>query len=230
MFYYIDKEEAKNGNSLILAVTNEQYDDYKKRFNDKAIEFQGENLPFYITYDEITNTVREATELEKIERDQLKLDKNQVIINNKIVTYNKDYQKIISGKIVNKTLKELLEANILTIEEIKTNKIEEIKKMRDEFISSDLELDGYLIQVRDQEDRDKFNRLILGLLLGQLKKEDKEEWRLSDNSYMSFTYSKLAEIPTIYSNREREAFKKFHILEEKLKKAKTINEIEEISW
>ena len=230
MFYYIDKEEAKNGNSLILAVTNEQYDDYKKRFNDKAIEFQGENLPFYITYDEITNTVREATELEKIERDQLKLDENQVIINNKIVTYNKDYQKIISGKIVNKTLKELLEANVLTIEEIKTNKIEEIKKARDEFISSDLELDGYLIQVRDQEDRDKFNRIILGLLLGQLKKEDKEEWRLSDNSYMSFTYSKLAEIPTIYSNREREAFKKFHILEEKLKKAKTINEIEEISW
>lgn len=230
MFYYIDKEEAKNGNSLILAVTNEQYDDYKKRFNDKAIEFQGENLPFYITYDENANTVREATELEKIDRGQLKLDENQVIINNKIVTYNKDYQKIISGKIVNKTLKELLEANILTIEEIKTNKIEEIKKMRDEFISSDLELDGYLIQVRDQEDRDKFNRIILGLLLGQLKKEDKEEWRLSDNSYMSFTYSKLAEIPTIYSNREREAFKKFHILEEKLKKAKTINEIEEISW
>lgn len=230
MFYYIDKEEAKKGNSLILAVTNEQYDDYKKRFNDKAIEFQGENLPFYITYDEITNTVREATELEKINRSQLTLYENQVIINNKIVTYNKDYQKIISGKIVNKTLKELLEANVLTIEEIKTNKIAEIKKMRDEFISSDLELDGYLIQVRDQEDRDKFNRIILGLLLGQLKKEDKEEWRLSDNSYMSFTYSKLAEIPTIYSNRERDAFKKFHILEEKLKKAKTINEIEEISW
>ena len=230
MFYYIDKEEAKNGNSLILAVTNEQYDDYKKRFNDKAIEFQGENLPFYITYDEVTNTVREATELEKIDRGQLTLYENQVIINNKIVTYNKDYQKIISGKIVNKTLKELLETNILTIEEIKTKKIEEIKKMRDEFINSDLELDGCLIQVRDQEDRDKFNRIILGLLLGQLRKEDKEEWRLSDNSYMSFTYSKLAEIPTIYSNRERDAFKKFHILEEKLKKAKTINEIEEISW
>ena len=230
MFYYIDKEEAKNGNSLILAVTNEQYNDYKKRFNNKAIEFQGENLPFYITYDEIANTVREATELEKIDRGQLKLDENQVVINNKIVTYNKDFQKIISGKIVNKTLKELLETNILTIEEIKTKKIEEIKKMRDGFISSDLELDGYLIQVRDQEDRDKFNRIILGLLLGQLRKEDKEEWRLSDNSYMSFTYSKLAEVPTIYSNRERDAFKKFHILEEKLKKAKTINEIEEISW
>ena len=230
MFYYIDKEEAKKGNSLVLAVTNEQYDDYKKRFNDKAIEFQGENLPFYITYDEITNTIREATELEKIDRGQLKLDENQVVINNKIVTYNKDYQKIISGKIVNKTLKELFEKNILTIEEIKTKKIEEIKKIRDEFISSDLELDGFLIQVRNQEDRDKFNRIILGLLLGQLRKEDKEEWRLSDNSYMSFTYSKLAEIPVIYSNRERDAFKKFHILEEKLKKAKAINEIEEISW
>ncbi|EFE85904.1 hypothetical protein [Fusobacterium periodonticum] len=230
MFYYIDKEEAKKGNSLVLAVTNEQYNDYKQRFNDKAIEFQGENLPFYITYNEITNTIREATELEKIDRGQLKLDENQVIINNKIITYNKDFQKIISEKIVNKELKELLETNILTIEEIKTKKIEEIKKTRDEFINSDLELDGCLIQVRDQEDRDKFNRIILGLLLGQLRKEDKEEWRLSDNSYMSFTYSKLAEIPTIYSNRERDAFKKFHILEEKLKKAKTINEIEEISW
>lgn len=230
MFYYVDKIEAKKGNSLVLAVTNEQYDDYKKRFNDKAIEFQGENLPFYITYDEITNTIREATEIEKIDRGQLKLDENQVVINNKIVTYNKDYQKIISGKIVNKTLKELLETNILTIEEIKTKKIEEIKKRRDEFISSDLEFDGCLIQVRDQEDRDKFNRIILGLLLGQLRKEDKEEWRLSNNSYMSFTYSKLAEIPTIYSNRERDAFRKFHVLEEKLKKAKTINEIEEISW
>ncbi len=230
MFYYIDKEEAKNGNSLILAVTNEQYDDYKKRFNDKAIEFQGENLPFYITYDEIANTVREATELEKIDRGQLKLGDNQIIINNQIVNYNKDYQKIVSGKIIDKSLKELVETNILTIEEVKKKKIEELKNKRDEFINSDLELDGYFIQVRNQEDRDKFNRIILGLLLGKIKKEDKEEWRLSDNSYMSFTYSKLAEIPTIYSNRERDAFKKFHILEEKLKKAKTINEIEEISW
>ena len=230
MFYYIDKEEAKNGNSLILAITNEQYDDYKKRFNDKAIEFQGENLPFYITYDEIANTVREATELEKIDRGQLKLGDNQIIINNQIVNYNKDYQKIVSGKIIDKSLKELVETNILTIEEVKKKKIEELKNKRDEFINSDLELDGYFIQVRNQEDRDKFNRIILGLLLGKIKKEDKEEWRLSDNSYMSFTYSKLAEIPTIYSNRERDAFKKFHILEEKLKKAKTINEIEEISW
>ena len=76
MFFYVDKEEAKYGNSLILATNNEKIVDYKNVLGGNAIEFVGENLPFYITYDEKTNSIREATELEKLSRGQLVLEEN----------------------------------------------------------------------------------------------------------------------------------------------------------
>ena len=103
MFFYVDKEEAKYGNSLILATNNEKIVDYKNVLGGNAIEFVGENLPFYITYDEKTNSIREATELEKLSRGQLVLEENQVIINNQIITYDLNFQKVVDGKVVNKT-------------------------------------------------------------------------------------------------------------------------------
>ena len=230
MYIYLDREEAKKGFTLVLGASETKIEDYKNHYEGRAIEYVGDDIPHYITYDEVTDTIREATELEKAERGQLVLEENQVIINNQIITYDLNFQKVVDGKVVNKTLKELVETNILTIEEVKTKKMEELKRKRDEFINSYLELDGYFIQVRNQEDRDKFNRILLGLLLGKLKKEDKEEWRLLDNSYRNFTYSKLAEVPELYSNRERESFKKFHQLEDKIKNSNTIEEIESIKW
>lgn len=230
MYIYLDREEAKKGFTLVLGASETKIENYKNHYEGRAIEYVGDDIPHYITYDEVTDTIREATELEKVERGQLVLEENQVIINNQIITYDLNFQKVVDGKVVNKTLKELVETNILTIEEVKTKKMEELKRKRDEFINSYLELDGYFIQVRNQEDRDKFNRILLGLLLGKLKKEDKEEWRLLDNSYRNFTYSKLAEVPELYSNRERESFKKFHQLEDKIKNSNTIEEIESIKW
>lgn len=230
MFFYLNKNEAKKGISLTIATSGIKINDFIKLYGDDVVEYEAASIPQFITYNEESNTIREATELEKLSRGQLVLEENQVIINNQIITYDLNFQKVVDGKVVNKTLKELVETNILTIEEVKTKKIEELKSKRDEFINSDLELDGYFIQVRNQEDRDKFNRILLGLLLGKLKKEDKEEWRLSDNSYRNFTYSKLAEVPELYSNRERESFKKFHQLEDKIKNSNTIEEIESIKW
>lgn len=230
MFYYVDREQTKQGNSLILATSNEKIANYKDVMGENAVEFEGDNLPFYITYDEDTNTIREATELEKISRGQLILEENQIIIDNKIVTYDKNYQKVENGKIVDKTTKELIESGVITLEEIKTRKREELKINRDETIKSNLEVKGALIQVKNPEDRDKFNRILLGLLLGKLKKTDTEEWRLADNTYKTFTYAELAEIPEIYSDREREAFKKFHVLDNKLKNCKNVEEVEAIKW
>ena len=217
-------------NSLILATNNEKIVDYKNVLGGNAIEFVGENLPFYITYDEKTNSIREATELEKLSRGQLVLEENQVIINNQIITYDLNFQKVVDGKVVNKTNKELIENGIISLEKLKEKKREELKNSRDEFIKSDLKIDGYLIQVRNSEDRDKFNRIILGLLLGKLKKDNTEEWRLADNTYRAFTYEKLSEVPEIYSDRERNAFKKFHKLDDKLNACKLVEELEDIKW
>lgn len=116
------------------------------------------------------------------------------------------------------------------LNKIKKRKLEEIKNARDKFIKSDLNMNGDLFQVRDTEDRDKFNRILLGLLLKKLKKEDTEEWRLANNTYKVFTYAELSNIPELYSTREREAFKKFHQLEDSLQACNSIDEINALKW
>lgn len=230
MFFYLNKNEAKKGISLTIATSGIKINDFINLYGDDVVEYEAVSIPQFITYNEENNTIREATELEKLSRGQLVLEENQVIINNQIITYDLNFQKVVDGKVVNKTNKELIENGIISLEKLKEKKREELKNSRDEFIKSDLKIDGYLIQVRNSEDRDKFNRIILGLLLGKLKKEDKEEWRLANNTYRAFTYEKLAEVPEIYSDREREAFKKFHQLEDKLNACKLVEELEAIKW
>ena len=230
MFFYLNKNEAKKGISLTIATSGIKINDFINLYGDDVVEYEAVSIPQFITYNEENNTIREATELEKLSRGQLVLEENQVIINNQIITYDLNFQKVVDGKVVNKTNKELIENGIISLEKLKEKKREELKNSRDEFIKSDLKIDGYLIQVRNSEDRDKFNRIILGLLLGKLKKEDKEEWRLANNTYRAFTYEKLAEVPEIYSDREREAFKKFHQLEGKLNACKLVEELEAIKW
>lgn len=230
MFFYLNKNEAKKGISLTIATSGIKINDFIKLYGDDVVEYEATSIPQFITYNEENNTIREATELEKLSRGQLVLEENQVIINNQIITYDKKYQKVVDGKVVNKTNKELIENGIISLEELKEKKREELKNSRDEFIKSDLKIDGYLIQVRNSEDRDKFNRIILGLLLGKLKKDNTEQWRLADNTYRAFTYEKLAEVPEIYSDREREAFKKFHELDDKLNACKLVEELEDIKW
>lgn len=116
------------------------------------------------------------------------------------------------------------------LDELKKQKLEELKNARDSFIKSDLDMNGDLFQVRNTEDRDKFNRIILGLLLKKLKKEDTEEWKLANNTYKVFTYAELSNIPDLYSAREREAFKKFHQLDDKLQACNTTDEIMALKW
>ena len=122
MFYYIDKIEAIKGNSLILATHSDRLKNFKEVLGENAIEYNGNSLPFYITYDEKTNIIREATEVEKVKRGHLKLEDNQIVINNQIITYDKKYQKIVEDKVVNKSLKELIDENIITFEEAKHQK------------------------------------------------------------------------------------------------------------
>ena len=113
---------------------------------------------------------------------------------------------------------------------VKNKKLEALKQIRDEKCKENLEMNGSLFQVRNTEDRGKFDRILLGIVAQVLNPKDKEEWRLADNTYKSFTYRELAEIPKLCSDREREIFKKFKELDAKLKKANSVEEIEKIAW
>ena len=66
MYIYLDREEAKKGFSLVLGASETKIEDYKNHYQDRAIEYVGDDIPHYITYDEVTDTIREATEHEKV--------------------------------------------------------------------------------------------------------------------------------------------------------------------
>lgn len=152
MFYYIDKIEAIKGNSLILATHSDRLKNFKEVLGENTIEYNGNNLPFYITYDEKTNIIREATEVEKVKRGHLKLEDNQIVINNQIITYDKKYQKIVEDKVVNKSLKELVSENIITFEEAKHQKRREFREVLLSKIYADFEYQGKVFQMGEADE------------------------------------------------------------------------------
>ncbi|MGL5100398.1 MAG: hypothetical protein ACRC6B_10300 [Fusobacteriaceae bacterium] len=62
-YYYIGKKEALKNLSMVYAVSDERIQNYKTHINENAIEFYGDNLPYYVTVLE-DETVREATTIE----------------------------------------------------------------------------------------------------------------------------------------------------------------------
>lgn len=152
MYYYVDKIEAIKGNSLVLAIRSDKIKDYKKVLGDNAVEYQGDNLPFYITYDSKTDTVRESTELEKVKRGQLTLEDNQIIIDNRIITYDKKYQKVVDNKIVSKSLKELIDENIITLEDAKHQKRRVFRQILLDKLYADFDYNGKVFQMGEADE------------------------------------------------------------------------------
>ena len=83
-YFYLDKKKAKEGITLVFLVSEGRREDYKEYFETAAIEFVGEDIPHFITYQEETDTIREATEEEKLKRGQRPLYDNEAVINGKI--------------------------------------------------------------------------------------------------------------------------------------------------
>ncbi len=116
MFIYLDKENAKLGLSLVYGVFEKRKKDYIKDYDGKALEYEGENLPHFITYILETDSIREATEEEKLERGQRTIAYNEILKDGKIITYDYINQKIVNGEILDKTRNDYIEEGTLTIE------------------------------------------------------------------------------------------------------------------
>lgn len=116
-YIYLSKEKAKQGISLVFYVGDTPVENMEEYFEGQACLFIGEDLPHFITYIKETNTVREATEEEKLARNQRELSTNEILDKNgKIISYDEYSQKIINGKIVNKTRKDYIDEGIITLE------------------------------------------------------------------------------------------------------------------
>lgn len=115
-YIYISREQAKRGVSCVFAVMDEPIKNMAEYFEGKACLYIGEDLPHFITYLPELDTIREATEEEKLERNQRKLSENELLIDGKIVSYNTYSQKIVNGNIVEKTREDYIQEGIITLE------------------------------------------------------------------------------------------------------------------
>lgn len=116
MYIYLDREKAKAGIVLVYAAFEERKEDFKDYYENKALEFKGDNLPHFITYINDEDTIREATEEEKLERGQRGLSRDEVVIDGKIVSYDFNTQKIIDNKIIEKTRQDYIDEELITLE------------------------------------------------------------------------------------------------------------------
>ena len=115
-YIYISREQAKRGVSCVFMVSDTPVNNMAEYFEGKACLYVGEDLPHFITYLPELDTIREATEEEKLERNQRKLSENELLIDGKIVTYDTYNQKIVDGAIVEKTREDYIQEGLITLE------------------------------------------------------------------------------------------------------------------
>lgn len=115
-YIYISREQAKRGVSCVFKVADEPVQNMAEYFEGKACLYVGEDLPHYITYLPELDTIREATEEEKLARQQRTLAENELLIDGKIVSYDTYSQKIVDGNIVEKTREDFIQEGLITLE------------------------------------------------------------------------------------------------------------------
>ncbi|AVQ20719.1 hypothetical protein [Fusobacterium necrophorum] len=257
MYIYLDKQQAKKNTALVKWCYETRLENYNQ---EELVEYIANDIPHFITYVEETDSIREATEEEKLARKQIELADNEVIIDNVIYNYDKKYQKVVNNQIVDKSLKELVEEGIITLDYAKNKKREELKIIRKKKISSHLKVKfdkEYEFQMRNNDVSNflGFKSTLDTLkMLGVDKPEDisklsafhlpeeilkkiktfletgKVGWILTNNSITLFSFEQILLINTLYQLRKEEIFIEFGKLSIQLEKCKSTEEIEKIVW
>ena len=115
-YIYLDREKAKEGVSLVYEVSETKIENYEEYFEGNAVEFYGEDLPHFITYLEESDSIREATEEEKLERGDRVLNDGEILVDGKITSYDSYSQKIVDDQIVDKTRQDYITEGTITLE------------------------------------------------------------------------------------------------------------------
>lgn len=164
-YIYIDREMAKNGLTRVFLVAYTPVYDMEEYFEGKACLYVGEDLPHFITYIAEQDTVREATEEEKLARKQRSLAENELLIDGKIVVYDTYSQKVVDNEIVEKTREDYIQEGLITL---KTEK--EKARMEREKVFNALDLYDKAVLRGDIEEspeekkiRDEFRKVWLEL-------------------------------------------------------------------
>lgn len=160
MYIYLDREKAKEGMTLVYGVFEERKEDYKEFYEQKALEYEGNNLPHFITYIVEEDSIREATEEEKLERGQRQLAPNEILKNGKIISYDITTQKIVNNEIIDKTREDYIVEGIITLESEKEKaRMEREKQLRALDLYDKAVLRGDIKETEEmKKERDRFRK------------------------------------------------------------------------
>lgn len=160
MYIYLDREKAKEGITLVYGVFEERKKDYKEFYEQKALEYEGNNLPHFITYIVEEDSIREATEEEKLEKGQRQLAPNEILKNGKIISYDITTQKIVNNEIIDKTREDYIVEGIITLESEKEKaRMEREKQLRALDLYDKAVLRGDIKETEEmKKERDKFRK------------------------------------------------------------------------
>lgn len=189
---------------------------YYKEFKNKMIISETE-----YTHPIIENeTLREATRDELVAKGlEINLEEGEIIKRKRIIKIERPSQyHIWTGS-----------EWTVDLEELKKNKREELKNKRDQLDEEDVEVNKNKFQLR-KKDENKFLFIMLRLATGVITLEQGEEWVLADNTHKFVTYKEIKEVVEAKATRTRALFATFNLLDDKLKVATTVQEIEKIKW
>lgn len=160
MYIYLDKAKAKEGIALVYGAFGEKKENYEEYYEHKAIEYVGDNLPHFITYILEENTIREATEEEKLKRNQRQLAPNEILKNGKIISYDTNTQKIVDNEILDKTREDYIAEGTITLESEKEKaRLEREKQFRALDLYDKAVLRGDIEETEEmKKDRDNFRK------------------------------------------------------------------------
>lgn len=116
-------------------------------------------------------------------------------------------------------------AIVVTLEEVKANKIEELKLIRDNKEVEDIEVNGNLFDYDDKA-RERINAAIIALDVtgGTIM------WTLADNTDAEVSANDLRMVVAMVAQRSNILHVKYRTLKEQVQNAQTKEEVEAIVW
>lgn len=217
--YIYKKEKGIKNEWYCLGVFNEN-EEIPKELEKEIIFISDDGIDDTYYYDTETNEVKKKSKYQLYKDGIYFLKAGEKEENGKIIeiTQPTDFHKWNGTEWV------------VDIGELKLQKREELKRIRDKSIRDNISLYGVEFQVRDDIDIENFKDVERGIEKGYAKPDDKRFWILADNTMAEFTNEQLSKVLDEKAKRKEQIFNKYGILSHQLAQANTIDDIELIEW
>ena len=225
MKYIFDKNKINENGDL----NTESFLGILKEEESERLAFKGISTTKYISqnsldmrllkYDKNKDCIRKKTKIELYNDNLYALKDGEILQNGEILQVEKPSKWHTWDK----------DKWIVDLAVVKSAKREELKSIREEKISENIEVHGSLFQVREK-DLENFEDVARAIRRGKRQLTDRRIWVLADNSVKEFTYAELLDVLDERAERKDKIFAQFAILSMQLEKCENVDNIENIKF